>query len=62
MEPLTIGQLINALLDIPADKHHLPVLVNTDQNYNLPASVCGRYDLDETLSETNPFIIEHLGE
>lgn len=60
MEPLTIGQLINALLDIPADKHHLPVLINTDQIYNLPAHCASRYDLDETLSETNPFIIEHL--
>lgn len=61
MEPLTIGQLINVLLDIPADKHHLPVFINTDQNYNLPATYASRYDLDETLSETNPFIIEHVG-
>lgn len=57
---MTIAELINALLDIPADKHHLPVLINTDENFNLLATNAGAYDLDEPLSETNPFIIEHL--
>lgn len=60
MEPLTIGQLINALLDIPADKHHLPVLISTDEIYNLPAHTASAYDLDEPVSTLNPFVIEHL--
>jgi hypothetical protein len=58
MEPMTIGRLINALLDIPADRHHLPVLINTDQIYNMPAHYAGVYDADEPGSEDNPFIIE----
>lgn len=57
---MTIGELINKLLDIPADKHHLPVLINTDQIHNMPTTFADRYDLDEPVSEDNPFILEYI--
>lgn len=56
---LTVGELINALLDIPASQHGQRVYFHMeDSGSNLPITTVGAYDAEEEVSEHNPLVLE----
>lgn len=59
MDTLTVGQLINALLDIPAEQHNQKVVIyGTDGSWIGSAKASGQYDSDDLSDPDNPFVIE----